>query len=71
MSKVKIKTKKMMCGHCQTAITTALSAMDGVSGMDISLADLEVTVTYDPERTSTKEIRQTARKVTEIEDKEM
>jgi copper chaperone len=68
MDKVKIKTKKMMCGHCQTAMTTAISAVEGVHDLDISLADMEVTVTYDPEKTKKEIIKDTAKTVTQIED---
>ncbi|MGW2200592.1 heavy-metal-associated domain-containing protein [Streptomyces sp. NPDC001774] len=35
----------MTCGHCKTAITTSVSALDGVLSVDVDVADGLVTVT--------------------------
>ena len=37
--------KGMTCGHCVNAVTTELSRLDGVSGVDVDLASGRVTVT--------------------------
>jgi len=34
----------MTCGHCVSAVTSELSALDGVSAVDIDLASGQVTV---------------------------
>ncbi|MER5964884.1 heavy-metal-associated domain-containing protein [Streptomyces sp. NPDC002057] len=35
----------MTCGHCRTAITTSVSALDGVISVDVDIAGGLVTVT--------------------------
>ncbi|MFJ9808025.1 cation transporter [Streptomyces sp. NPDC101158] len=35
----------MTCGHCKTAITTAVGALDGVISVDVDVAGGRVTVT--------------------------
>lgn len=35
----------MTCGHCKTAITTSVSALDGVISVDVDIAGGLVTVT--------------------------
>jgi copper chaperone len=37
----------MSCGHCVNAVTSELSKIDGVSGVDVALEVGEVTVTSD------------------------
>jgi copper ion binding protein len=37
----------MTCGHCVTAVTTEISALDGVSGVEVDLGSGAVTVTSD------------------------
>ncbi|WP_319457151.1 MULTISPECIES: cation transporter [unclassified Mycobacterium] len=38
MSKV-FEVRGMSCGHCVAAITSAVSALPGVTGVDVDLAD--------------------------------
>jgi len=37
----------MTCGHCVTAVTTEVSGIPGVTGVDVDLAGGTVTVTAD------------------------
>jgi copper ion binding protein len=37
----------MTCGHCVKAVTEEISALPGVSGVDVDLASGQVTVTAD------------------------
>ncbi|HIJ90697.1 MAG: heavy-metal-associated domain-containing protein [Desulfobulbaceae bacterium] len=38
-----IEIKGMRCGHCAASVTTALSAIDGISEVNISLEKSEAT----------------------------
>lgn len=51
-----IKVYGMMCGHCENAVTGALSAESGVSDVTASHEQQEVVLTYDPETTSLERI---------------
>ncbi len=37
----------MTCGHCEQAVTRELTKIDGVTGIDVTLASGTVTVTSD------------------------
>ena len=37
--------KGMTCGHCETAVSTEVGALPGVSGVEVDLATGAVTVT--------------------------
>jgi copper chaperone len=37
----------MTCGHCVQAVTEELTAIDGVTGVDVDLGSGDVTVTSD------------------------
>ncbi|MBM7812500.1 heavy-metal-associated domain-containing protein [Saccharothrix algeriensis] len=41
----------MTCGHCANSVTEELTAVDGVTGVDVQLASGEVTVTSTRELT--------------------
>jgi copper chaperone len=43
MSKV-FEVRGMSCGHCVTAITSAVSALPGVTGVDVDLSGASVRV---------------------------
>ena len=49
MSKTIIKVEGMSCEHCVKAITNAVGAVEGVSGVSVDLAAGTVAVDYDPE----------------------
>lgn len=48
MEKATIHVNGMSCDHCVKAITTALGALPGVSGVSVDLKGKTVTVNYDP-----------------------
>lgn len=57
MTEIKIKIEGMMCGHCQSSATKAISSVVGVSEAKVSLADKEATVTYEPKKTNVDAIK--------------
>ena len=40
-----VKIEGMMCAHCQKHVNDALSALDGVSGCEVSLENNEAVLT--------------------------
>ena len=42
-----LKVEGMSCGHCKTAVTRALSALKGVSSVEVDLEKKTVAVQYD------------------------
>lgn len=57
MTETTIKIEGMMCGHCQASATNAISAIDGVSAVEVSLENKQATVSYDPEKTNDDAIK--------------
>jgi copper chaperone len=49
----------MKCGGCEANITSKLGAIDGVSSVNASFKDKEVSVEYDDETTSLDIIKDT------------
>ena len=62
MEKTVLKVEGMSCQHCVSAVTKAVGAREGVSGVAVDLAGKTVAVEYDPEKCPVDKIRQ------EIED---
>ncbi|ADL05143.1 copper ion binding protein [Lacrimispora saccharolytica] len=62
MSKTVIKVDGMACEHCVKAITNAVGALSGVSGVSVDLSGKTVTVDHDPDQASVEAIQ------SEIED---
>lgn len=50
---------KMACANCQARVLRALSETDGVSEAVVSLEDKTATVTYDENKTSREELKET------------
>ncbi|HJS77664.1 MAG TPA: heavy metal-associated domain-containing protein [Burkholderiales bacterium] len=48
MDTVEIKVEGMDCDGCVKSVTRMLSAVPGVSSVDVSLAQARARVTYDP-----------------------
>jgi copper ion binding protein len=42
-----VKVEGMSCSHCRAAVTRAVSALKGVSSVEVSLEEKTVTVRYD------------------------
>ena len=57
MTEAKIKIEGMMCGHCQTSVTKAISSVGGVSAVKVNLVDKQAIVTYDPKKTNLDAIK--------------
>ena len=47
MEKITLQVEGMSCSHCEAAVKGALSALSGVAGVTVSLADKTVQVDYD------------------------
>lgn len=62
MEKTILNVEGMSCEHCVKAVTNAVSALDGVDGVQVDLAAKTVTVEHDPARTPLEKIK------SEIED---
>ena len=50
MDTVELKVEGMDCQGCVKSVTRMLSALPGVSGVDVSLEQGRARVTYDPAR---------------------
>ena len=50
METVQLKIEGMTCSGCVNAVSRTLGAIQGVSKVEVSLADSRATVTYDPAR---------------------
>jgi copper chaperone len=48
MTSVTLNVPDISCEHCQRAITTALSPVEGVSAVQVDIQAKQVCVTYDP-----------------------
>lgn len=46
MGKTVFKVDGMSCSHCENSIKKAVSALDGVTGVDVSLSEKTVTVEH-------------------------
>lgn len=62
MAKTVIKVDGMACEHCVKAITNAVGALSGVSGVSVDLEGKAVTVDHDPDQAPVQTIK------SEIED---
>lgn len=51
MKTSEIKIKGMSCNHCVASIQKALSALEGVKSVDVSLENEMATVEYDEAKT--------------------
>lgn len=40
----------MSCGHCKASVEKAVSALEGVSSVDVDLAGKKATITFNPEK---------------------
>ncbi len=57
MAKSVINVDGMACEHCVKAITNAVGALSGVSGVSVDLDAKTVTVDHDPDQASLDKIR--------------
>lgn len=59
MNTVTLKVEGMSCNHCVNAIEGALNKLEGVRSAKVSLADKEVTVTFDEAIVSLAKVKET------------
>ncbi|MDR1563451.1 MAG: copper chaperone CopZ [Oscillospiraceae bacterium] len=57
MKEAVIKVEGMMCEHCVSAVTKAVTALQGVAAVTVSLEAGTATVQYDPAKVSVEEIK--------------
>ncbi|SET82987.1 copper chaperone CopZ [Lacrimispora sphenoides] len=57
MAKSVINVDGMACEHCVKAITNAVGALSGVSGVSVDLEANTVTVDHDPDQASIDKIK--------------
>ncbi|WP_313182353.1 copper chaperone CopZ [Lacrimispora sp.] len=57
MAKSVINVDGMACEHCVKAITNAVGALSGVSGVSVDLEAKTVTVDHDPDQASVEAIK--------------
>lgn len=48
MEKITLNVEGMSCSHCENAVKTAVGELDGVTSVDVDLAEKTVVVEYDP-----------------------
>ena len=53
-----INVDGMSCDHCKMAVTKAVSALDGVSAVEVSLENKTVSVEYEENKLAADAIRQ-------------
>ncbi len=53
-----LNVEGMSCSHCVNAVTKAVTALDGVSGVNVNLEGKTVTVDYDADQVSLESIKE-------------
>lgn len=53
-----LNVEGMSCGHCKAAVEKAVSALNGVSSVQVELAAKKVVITYNPDKVSEEAIKQ-------------
>ncbi len=57
MTKQTLNVEGMHCEHCVHAVKSSVSALAGVSEVEVSLSENQVTVGYDPAKTDLARIK--------------
>jgi len=58
MKNITLNVEGMSCSHCVNAVTKAVTALDGVSGVSVSLEGKTVGVDFDEEKVSLDSIKE-------------
>ncbi|MEI6131607.1 MAG: copper chaperone CopZ [Bacillota bacterium] len=53
-----IKVEGMSCGHCESAVKKAVSALSGVSSVEVSLEEKTATVGYEETKVTVEVIKE-------------
>lgn len=59
MEKAILRVKGMSCGHCVKAVQNSVGALEGVSAVQVHLADEKVDVSFDPAVVTLADIKET------------
>jgi copper chaperone len=59
MQQVLLQAPEIHCDHCKMSIESAVGALDGVSTVEVAIADATVDVTYDETATDLDAIKHT------------
>lgn len=57
MESIVLNVEGMSCSHCSNAVTKAVGALDGVSGVQVTLEKKTVAVTFDPNKLAVDKIK--------------
>jgi copper chaperone len=57
MQTARIKVQGMTCGGCVASVKRALQQIDGVANVEVSLAEAQARVEYDPARVNEPQLR--------------
>jgi copper chaperone len=58
MTQTVLNVEGMSCSHCVNAVTKAVTALEGVSGVNVDLEGKKVAVDYDADRVSLDSIKE-------------
>jgi len=58
MKNITLNVEGMSCSHCVNAVTKAVTALEGVSGINVDLEGKTVTVDYDADQVSLEGIKE-------------
>ena len=58
MTKTVLNVEGMSCSHCVNAVTKAVTALEGVSGVNVDLEGKTATVEYDADKVSLESIKE-------------
>jgi copper chaperone len=58
MEKITLTVLGMSCGHCEKAVKGALTELDGVGDVAVSLADKTVTIEFDANKVNVDQLKE-------------
>jgi copper chaperone len=58
MEKTVLNVQGMSCSHCENRVKKAVSTLIGVSSVSVSLSEKTVTVEFDPDVITVKQIKE-------------
>ena len=58
MTQTVLNVEGMSCSHCVNAVTKAVTALEGISGVNVDLEGKTATVDYDPDQVSLDSIKE-------------
>ena len=59
MEKITLDVKGMTCGHCKAAVSGSLKGLSGVNDVKVDLDTGKVDITYDSERVTLDQMKET------------